>query len=177
MAVTIDATTGGASSNSYATLATAETYMESRLNADLWDAATDDSKNRALVEATREIDVLTYDGKRATDTQALSWPRYWAVDPDDPNGDYYGVTTLPTRVVTATCELAFQFIKAGTTDLAVPDPTDGVIRKKIDVLETEYARPYERRVVGLQRFPRVWDLLNPLLVPGSVGVTIPVIRG
>lgn len=176
MAVVIDATVGGASANSYATLADAETYMEGRLNSTTWDAATTDQKNRALVEAARELQVLAWDGSRVDDTQAMAWPRSWVVDPDDPNGDYYEETVVPVRVSEAQMELAFQFIRAGTTDLAALDSTDGIIRKKIDVLETEYARPYER-VRGLQRYPRVWDRILPLLAATGTGANVEVVRG
>jgi hypothetical protein len=174
MAVVIDATVGGASSNSYATLADAEAYMEGRLNASLWDAATDDNKNRALVEATRELEVLAWEGQRASSTQALSWPRDYVTNPDDPDGDDYASTVLPVRVTDACMELAFQFLNAGTTDVAALDTSDGVIRKKVDVLETEWARPGER-LTGLQRYPRVWDRLTPLL--GVSGPVIGVVRG
>jgi hypothetical protein len=176
MAVTIVTTVGGASSNSYATLAEAETYMEGRLNGSTWDADTDDNKNRALVEAARELQVLRWTGTRVDTTQALAWPRQWAVDVDDPNGDYYATTEVPQRVKDAQMELAFQFIKAGTTDLAALDSTDGIIRKKIDVLETEYARPTER-VTGLQRYPRVWDRVAALLDSVGSGVNIDLVRG
>jgi hypothetical protein len=174
MAVSITATAGSASANSFVTLVEANAYAEARLNASLWDAATDDSKNRSLVEATREISNLSFIGVRTDDTQVLSWPRELAVDPDDPNADYFDSTELPTRVKNATCELAFQFIKAGTTDVAAMDATEGVIRKKVDVLETEYAEPWARSR-GLDRYPRVVAFLRPLLV--SAGFTVRTVRG
>lgn len=174
MAVTIVATAGSASANSFATLAEAETYMEARLNGATWTAASDDNKNRALVEATRELSNLTYQGYRTTDTQALAWPRQWVVNEDDPNQDYYDSTVVPQRVKDAAMELAFQFIKAGTTDVAALDATDGIIRKKLDVLETEYASPWAR-AKGLARYPRVQAFVAPLLDAG--GVMTAVIRG
>jgi hypothetical protein len=175
MAVTITATVGSASANSYATLAEAETYMEARLNGTLWDASTDDNKNRALVEAARELDPLGWDGYRVDDTQAMSWPRSWVVNPDDPNRDYYGSTTVPQRVKDAQCELAFQFIKSGVTDVAAQDPYDYITEKKIDVLVTKYAPPGSRPR-GLARYPRVMKLIRPLLVASS-GISRPLVRG
>jgi len=174
MAVTIVATAGSASANSFVTLAEANTYMEARLNSTLWDAATDDSKNRSLIEATRELGNLSWQGYTAADTQALAWPREWVTDPDSPTLDYYDSTEIPTRLKNATCELAFQFIKAGTTDVAALDSTSGVIRKKIDVLETEYAEPWTR-AKGLARYPRVLGFIRPLLA--SSGPVVDVIRG
>lgn len=176
MAVTIDATAGGASSNSFATLAEAEAYMVGRLNGSLWDAATDDNKNRALVEATRELNALAWEGDRVDTTQALAWPRQWAVNPDDPSLDYYDLTEIPDRVKWATEELAFQFIKAGTTDVAALDSADNVIRKKVDVLETEYSEPYAR-ARGLDRYPRVMNWVRPLLSGNPGGVVVRTLRG
>lgn len=168
MAVAIVATAGSASANSFVTLAEADTYMESRLNGSTWDAATTDNQNRALVEATRELSARTWLGDRVTAAQALAWPRQWAHDPDSPTSDYYSTDVVPQRVKDACCELAFQFIKAGTTDVAALDSTDGVVRKKIDVIETEYA-PFSR-ARGLARYPRVMQLIAPLLAraPGQL---------
>jgi len=150
--------------------------MEGRLNATLWDSATDDECNRALVEATREISALSYVGKRADDTQALSWPRDFAPNPDDPNYDYFLTTEIPDRVKWATEELAFQFIKAGTVDVAALESSAGIVREKVDVIETEYAAHI--RAKGMDRYPRVMAWLDPLL-DGAVagGCVVPVVRG
>lgn len=173
MPVTIVATAGSASANSFVTLAEADTYAESRLNASTWDDATADTQNRALVEATRELSVLTWIGWRTDDVQALSWPRQLVRNPDDPYHNYYGTTVIPQRVKDATCELAFQFVKSGTTDVAALDTTLNIRREKIDVLETEYFDPFQR-ATGLHRFPRVWDLIQPLVT--GTGVSVPVVR-
>ena len=174
MAVTIVPTPGSATANSYVSLAEAEVYCEARLNVDTWDAASDDTKNRALVESTRELTTMTWDGWRVTSTQALAWPRQWALDPDSPDATYFDSTIVPQRVKDACCELALQFVLAGTTDLAAIPSETNIKRKKIDVLETEYfsASATPR---GLGRFPRVMALIRPLLA-GS-GITTSVVRG
>ena len=48
MALTIIATAKATNANSYVTLAEADAYLEGRLAVTNWDAASDDSKNRAL---------------------------------------------------------------------------------------------------------------------------------
>ena len=175
MAVTIVATVGSASANSFVTLAEAATYMEGRLNASTWETdASTDNKNRALVEATRELSALEWCGRRVDDTQALSWPREMAVDPDSASDFYFDSTEVPQRVKDATCELAFQFIKAGTTDVAALPGDAEVINKTIDVISTTYADPSHRRQ-GLRRFPRIWRMIAPLLEPS--GSTVRVVRG
>jgi len=174
VAVTIVATVGSASANSFVTLAEAETYCEARLNVSLWDAATDDTKNRALVEATRELDPLLWAGYRTDDVQSLAWPRQWVVNPDDPNLNYYDSDEIPQRVKDGACELALQFIKAGTSDVA-DNPSDlNIKRKKIDVLETEYFGAHTTPQ-GLARYPRVERLVQPLLE--TSGASLNIIRG
>jgi hypothetical protein len=176
MAVSITATSGSATANSFVTLAEMATFMEARLNAALWDAAIVDTQNRALVEATRELSSLTWPGGRSTTTQALAWPREWVQNPDSTpfTWSYYTTTEIPQRVKDATCELAFQFVNAGTTDVAALDPNVGVIEKTIDVLTTRW-QPYQKPAVGLARYPRVMNYIRPLLL--AVGATTPTVRG
>jgi hypothetical protein len=174
MAVTIVATVGGASSNSFVLLTEMTTYMEGRLNSSSFDDASTDDQNRALVEATRWLSALSWLGYRTDAVQALSWPRQWAHDPDSPTQDYYDSDVVPQRVKDATMELAFQFLKAGTTDVAGLDAAAGIKRKKIDVIETEYDTV--RRPVGLSAYPSVLRTIRPLLA--SVGPhNIELVRG
>lgn len=176
MAVTIDATSGGASSNSYVTLVEAQAYMDTRLNGSAWDSASTDSQNRALVEATRELTVMRFIGLKATNTQALQWPRSFAENPDAPwpGLQWFGTTEIPQRVKDAACEIAFQFLNLGTTDLAALDPTLNTQTKKVDVLETTYFAPGQR-AQGINRFPRAVKLIRPLLAWS--GGDVPLYRG
>jgi hypothetical protein len=148
--------------------------MEGRGNKATWTAATDAAKNIALVEATRDIDALNFSGARTDDTQALDWPRTSAIDPDNPVQGYFDTDEVPVRVKNATCELAFQYIKADSTDLAAIDSKTNVKRKKVDVLETEYFAP-STTPTGLARYPRVMAWLRPMLA--ASGFSTPVVRG
>ena len=182
MAVVITETVGSATANSYATLVEADAALEGRLNATLWDAATDDTKNRALVEAQVELQTLPWRGSRTDDVQALAWPRQYVTNPDasqdadigDTGTPEYADDAIPDRVTRAQIELAFQYVVAGTTDLAMPNATEGLKRKKTDVLEREY---FEGATTtrGLSRFPRVWRDLAPLL--GASATSLTVVRG
>jgi hypothetical protein len=85
MAVVIDATAGGANANSYLTLAAAQAIIDGFVqDADVtaWASATTDQKNRALFTATQRLDRERFLGARATDTQALQWPRTGVRKPD-----------------------------------------------------------------------------------------------
>jgi hypothetical protein len=172
---TVVATVGASTANSFATVAEGDVYCDARLNASAWtDEDDDDQKARALIDATRELNVLMYIGYTVSEDQALVWPRDYAEDPDSPTLAYFESDVIPQRVKDATCELALQFLIAGTTDLAALDATQGVIRKRVDVLETEWAKPYER-AKGLDRFPRVMALVRPLLI--IQGNSVPLVRG
>ncbi len=172
MPVSIVETVGSASANSFVSLAEAASYMEGRLNSDAWDDATTDGQNRSLVEATREISSQNgWVGNRVDDTQSLSWPRNYAPDPDSSTGWYYESTEIPQRVKDATMELAFQFLKSGTTDVASLDTNLFVIEKTVDVLTTRWAEPYQK-ATGLKRYPRVWRLISPLMESSSSQIDI-----
>lgn len=175
MSITIDSTVGGASANSFVLLAEADSYMESRLNASTWDSADPDNQNRALAEATRYLSALGWQGRASSSTQALAWPRDWVVNPDDPNLDYFSNAAIPTRIKNATCELAFQFIKAGATDLAALDPKVEIQRSQVDVLVTDYVA-YGRRQ-GLARYPSVYRLIAPLLDGAMSGPFLRTVAG
>ena len=102
---TIDATVGGASSNSYATVSDADTYFDERVGGTDWAGSTD-QKERALITATRRLDQETYEGLKVAERQALKWPRYWAENED---GTEYAENAIPTIVKYACYELALQF--------------------------------------------------------------------
>ena len=99
MAVTIDATAGGADANSYLTLSDAQDIVDGMVeDADVtaWASATTDQKNRALYTATQRLDRERFLGAKATDTQALQWPRTGVRKPDTYVNTYS--TGFPFRI-------------------------------------------------------------------------------
>ena len=174
MPVSIDATVGGTSANSFVTLTEAQTYLDGRLNESSWESATTDNKNRALVEAARELSARSWRGMQTTDTQALAWPREWVVNPDSPTYSYFDTDIIPQRVKNAQIELALEFIKAGTTDVATQDPLQNIKQETVGPLTTVYADVYQR-ARGLARYPNVLRFIRPLL--SGVGLTTRVLRG
>lgn len=134
MAVTIVATVGGETSNSYVTLAEANAFFEGETLSTAWDAAADDEKNRALVTATRRIDqedfrgipVNSLTGKASTDTQALQWPRAKAG---------YLKTVIPEPIKRATMLLAYVLVS--DTDLLQDSGLEKFNRAKVGPLEVD----------------------------------------
>ena len=59
MAITLDATVGGANANTYITLSDANSFIEGLILSDdnaAWDGSSTDNKNRALFTAAQRID-------------------------------------------------------------------------------------------------------------------------
>ena len=101
MAISIDATVGGASANSYITLSEANSTIEGLIIDDdvqAWISATDDNKNRALFTAAVRVDRERFLGARVTNTQALQWPRTGVRKPDTYINTY--ATGFPFRITT-----------------------------------------------------------------------------
>ena len=72
MAVTLDATLSGATSNSYLTMATALQIAESVPGGDDWVLKTEDARNLSLIQATRWLETIDYDGTRCKASQRLN---------------------------------------------------------------------------------------------------------
>ena len=121
MAISLDATVGGASANTYITRSDTNSIVEGLvLDADVqaWDTSSTDNQNRALYTAAQRIDRERFLGARVADTQALQWPRSGVRKPDTytnlyglsfPNrlvADYYTDTEIPDRVKKAQVVLA-----------------------------------------------------------------------
>lgn len=102
MSVTVDATVGGASANSYLTVADADTILNLRLGIGSWTDASTDDKGRALIMATRDIDTNRFLGERVSYSQILEWPRTYQREPAD---------QIPRDVQFATAEQALWILQ------------------------------------------------------------------
>jgi hypothetical protein len=183
VSISIVATSGSATANSFATETEFIAYAATRLNVvsgtTVAGSTCTENEKKALIEATRELTRLPWKGSRTDTTQVLSWPREYALDPDKPSasllGDvadlYFDDTEIPTRVKDATVEFALELLKAGTTDLIAQDAKQNVIQKTIGPISTTYSDP-TLRTKGLARYPRVMDLIGPLLDEASIGLTM-----
>lgn len=175
MSVTVVSTPGDPAANSFVSVAEADAYLNNDLNASAWTGESNpDQKSRAVIAATRELTVLDYIGLRQSITQALAWPRRFANNPDSPFLFYYDADVIPDRVKNATCDLALEFLKAGTTDIAALDSSINIIEKDVDVIKTRYAEPWQR-ARGLRRFPKVTRWLGPLMA--VTATTQAIVRG
>lgn len=98
MAIPFDPTPGGASANSYGSLAEALAYFDSRLGGGKFrDASSDDIRKQVLIIGTRDIDQELYRGVRSSSTQALQFPR---------SGIYAGGIAIDPAIIPAFVKFA-----------------------------------------------------------------------
>jgi len=134
--MTIVATAGAINANCYCTELEAEQYMETRLHTDNYDDASDDDIEYGLLWATRLLDTLcAWDGQKATDTQALRWPRTFIWDPD---GDPVDSDTIPQFLKDATAEYMLHLIGSDRTQTFDPSLI-GFERLKVGPLDMTMA--------------------------------------
>ncbi len=122
MAIVLVATPNAADANTYLTLSDAQDIIDGLVENDdvvAWGTATTDQKNRALYTATQRLDRERYLGARATDTQALQWPRTGVRKPDTYintyavgfpfriTTDYFTDTEIPQQIKEAQPRLRF----------------------------------------------------------------------
>lgn len=113
MPLTIDATAGGSSANSYCTLAEARAYYDSNYRATADDLFDDTILTQLLVTATSLLDErFDWVGTVTSQSQSLLWPRVGAVGL---NGYSLASNAVPAKVKDATAEFARQLLATDLT--------------------------------------------------------------
>lgn len=133
-----------ANSNSYCTIAEADSYHEAHLYGEVWNEASPAQKTRALLMATRVLDLqVEWKGQTVSDLQALQWPR-WAV-PRRGGRWFIQPNEIPVFLKEATAELARHLlIKDRTTDRSdrgVASVTAGDVSVTFDKNDTSSVLP------------------------------------
>jgi hypothetical protein len=175
VAAVIDATLAGASSNSYVTLAEANTYFETAPESGTWTNKTDDQKNRALISATRWLDGLSYYGDRCGTTQALRWPRdNYTVD-----GIELACTLIPSAIKAATFELA----RALANDTsAITNSTGTGLYEQVELGDLKVKYNKSSQSTGtinnvFDVYPWLQAYLGPYCQGGSSNFQVALVRG
>jgi hypothetical protein len=99
--------------NSYVTIADADTYFETRIDSAEWDNADDETKEQALVTATQLIDERHWIGAAVSSSQALAWPRKDAIYYDPRMGQQITIANneVPSQVKIAVYEQALHLVQ------------------------------------------------------------------
>lgn len=174
MAVTINATAGDANANSYITLIEADAFVEAMVlstDASHWASGNTDSRNRALTAATQRLDRERFLGARATNEQALQWPRTGVRKPDTYintyatgfpfriSEDYFTDEEIPDQIKRAQIELAV-YLHNNTDGISLSGLNDyknvkigsiDVTPDKVGAVGADHVPPmFERYLTGLR---------------------------
>lgn len=183
MALEIDATVSGPNANSYIDLTQADNYVEAMvLNADAakWAATDQNNRNRALAAAAQRLDRERFMGARATEGQAMEWPRQGVRKPDTYYTSYssgfpfqrsdafFGLAEIPEQVKRAQIELAVYLNNnpeaIGVTGLAEYK------KVKIGNLEVE---PNQSGSIGADNVPPMFErYLTGIRISGPGNIAI-----
>ena len=183
MAVTIDATAGGANANSYITLTEANTFVEAMISStdvSKWTTGTDDTRNRALAAAAQRLDRERFLGARATDTQSMQWPRTGVRKPDTYlntyatsfpfriSEDYFTDTEIPDQIKRAQIELAV-YLHNNTDGISLGGLEDF---KSVQVGSISVT-PDKSGAIGADRVPPMFErYLTSLRISGPGNIAI-----
>ena len=185
MPVTVTATPGSSTANSYITVAEGTAYADLRLGTTSWGTASADDRGRAVIAATLALDALEWVGSKASTTQALLWPRK-----DAKCGEKdYGTTVIPPELKQATFDLAETLLASPTaltggnaslTELIPGIPNADLQSAQIDVLNVTFkptgsGAPAQRNALTV--LPHLRGLLGCLCLSTAAGMgTIRVLR-
>jgi hypothetical protein len=130
VSLTVETGAGITGANTYISLANADTYADARVAVSAWGSATDDEKNRALVQAARVLDrYVNWIGWKTDDDNVMQWPRagiyydgygnYYASWDIDLADSVYSIDDdeIPQELKDAQCELALVLISKDTQAL------------------------------------------------------------
>lgn len=128
----------------------------------------DDGVDALAVEAFDYIESFgpKFAGEKVTPNQRTQWPRKGVVV----DGYYLPLNEIPWQLKNAQIQAA---IEASTTEL-FSNPSSGVKREKIDVIEVEY-QDGDSQTGGIASLPRVESFLSLLF--GRSGGRVRVVRG
>lgn len=162
-------TPGATDADSYATLA----EFETRATAMGWTLTGDDAaKEVNLRRAAIYLDgAYEWTGIKATDGQALQWPRF--LDEEDKESQYFDTATIPPAIKQAQMEVAY-IINSGTDPFAIQS-VGAVKRKRVKAGPVETETEYTSSAV-YARFRAVDFLVKPWVI-GGLGGMVRVVRG
>ena len=153
-----DSTIGGASANSYASVADADAYFADRPSSSDWSGVSD--KEKALVQATDYLDNFAYSGYQTDSSQALAHPRSNLVNRE--GSGFIGTAVIASDILKACYELAL-YLDTNASLFVIDDTVT-------DVKIGPIAIKQERKEFGeYSSLPmNVKRLIDPYLSSGTV---------
>lgn len=164
--LTVENGTGLTNANTYLSLADAVAYFNNR-NDTSFNGATPDQGAGALVRAAQGMDYWLngrWYGRRATQAQALDWPRIGVVD-----SDCYPIAKniIPQKIKNAQCEIA-------KIELSTPFIQQQVSRD--DAVQSESVGPisitYKATAPSITYWPMIIAMLKDFAVIGIMPIEV-----
>lgn len=132
--------------NSYVDITYATTYFSERLYTTEWDNADSPIKEKALIQATRWIDMQTLKGTSTVSTQTLHFP----ID---------STTNVPEAIKMAVCEKALSLLKQGDNIIK-----SGELKSvNIDGVSESYVTNLDIANKNIKQDVAIMNLLRPYL--------------
>ena len=158
----IDTTIGGASANSYVTLAEANAYFANRAHAIEWEEF--EEQDNLLISASSFIDwYVTWKGTRVTGTQVMDWPRSGVYDKV---GELYPEDMIPADVKIAVYEMA---LSSMTSDRTADGSLDGISEVRAGSLQIKTDDGmYNTKPDTIP--DKIWKILAGLTTKSGIGV-------
>jgi hypothetical protein len=149
--------------NSYVTLEEADDYLDSR--SARWVSATEEQKERALVQATSLLDELPWLGQSLTADQPLAWPRsrFSYYDPSFVRVLETTESDVPRRVKTAVFNQALHLVTY--PELFEASEVQSYERIKVGPIELEDRDTDSQRSVPTMPYRTVKKIVAPLIDP------------
>lgn len=134
MAIVVEDGSGLSNSNSYISVADADTYLtyNDHIIA-TWTALSTTEKENALIRATMYLDrYMNWNGYKVNSENALRWPRSNVKDLD---GFYFSISEIPEQVQRAVAELGYLLSQSDLDD----DPASkGISEVTVDVIRVKF---------------------------------------
>lgn len=141
--------------NSYVDVAEADAYFSDRLHSSAWETANIADKPKALIQATKAIEELSFNGYRYLETQALSFPRYELVK----DGVELDPAVVPEQVKEAVFEYAIVML---SEDYTAPNDLDQFESVSLGSISIDVNN--SKKSKGLP--PKVASLLSSFMATG-----------
>ena len=136
----LDATVGGTDSNSYVTVAEADTYFCGHPFYSVnWNDLTEAQKESYLMMATRVLTTLCWTGAATSAEQSLAWPR---TGMKGAGGWPLSDSAIPKEIKYMTYEMANK-LRADGTVASSSTSDQGLKRVKAGSVEIEYFNPQD----------------------------------
>ena len=152
--------------NSYVTVAQADTYFETRMDSGDWVVSSDEIKEQALVTATQLIDDSAWIGSAVSASQDLAWPRTNAIYTDRRLGLVITIAEneKPSRVKTAVFEQALHLIANEDLLGGGTQTFESISVGSVSISDSNNDVGKTPMIISTAK-----KLIRPLLVSGSTG--------